>query len=285
MINKNYIIYVVIATSLNRTDMLIDRALFSIYNQKNINSNNIKIIIVDDNVNDNEINNIRNSVKNLRKKLNIESEKFFTTQVIKNVKRRYYSGTGSWNTAIELINSRKNENVYIAILDDDDYYSDEYFNEILYELNNQSDLIAIFSPITWEHEKYNETFFLTINDLTQRNFFIKNPGIQGSNMFFKSHVLKEIGGFDENLMSATDRDLMIRFIDYIQRESLHSKIKILNTSFVFYNATNPNSITNSKIKKHLGLDIFYAKYKNRFSDYDFQLSLNRAKKLFDYEYK
>jgi len=277
-------IYVVIATSLNRTNMLINQALFSVYNQKNINPNKIKIIIVDDNVNNKEIYVIKNQVKELRKKFNFKSEKIFNTRIMKNIKTKFHSGTGAWNTAIDFIN-KENSNSYIAILDDDDFYSDKYLNILDTMVNKTPDLIAIFSPITWIHKNYQETFYFTIKDLTKENFFIKNPGIQGSNMFFKSYILKNIGGFDETLTSATDRDLMIRFIDYVQKKSLFDNIKILNNSYVFYNATNPNRITTNKEKKHLGLDRFYLKYKNQFSDNNFKLSLKRAKKLFDYEYK
>jgi hypothetical protein len=279
------IIYVVIATSLNRTNMLINKALSSVYNQKNINSNNIKIIIVDDNENYKEIDNIKNQVNILRQKFNFESEQTFNTKVIKNIKTKHYSGTGSWNTAIDVITNIKNENSYIAILDDDDYYCVNYLSVLFNKLNRYSNLIAIFSPITWEFKDKKETFFFTINDLTKKQFFIKNPGVQGSNMFFKSHILKDLNGFDETLMSATDRDLIIRFLDYLQKESLFDSIKILNNSYVFYNATNSNSITNNKEKKHMGLDRFYLKYKDEFSSNDLKLSLKRAKELFDYEPK
>jgi len=280
----NVIIYVVIATSLNRTKMLIDKALFSIYTQKNINSNNIRILIVDDNENYKEIDNIKNQVKILRQKFNFKSEQTFNTKVIKNIKTRYYSGTGSWNTAIEVINNIKNENSYIAILDDDDYYCLNYLSVLFSKLNNKSNLIAIFSPITWQFKDSTKTFFFTVSDLTKENFFIKNPGVQGSNMFFKSNILKNINGFDETLMSATDRDLMIRFIDYSQEKFLFDRIHILDNSYVFYNATNSTSITNNKEKKHLGLDKFYIKHKDSFSNNDFNLSLKRAKELFNYEY-
>jgi len=278
-------IYVVIATSLNRTKMLINKALSSVYNQKNINPNDINIIIVDDNTDDREINNIKNQVKTLRSKFNFQSEQMFNTKVIKNIKTRYHSGTGSWNTAIEIIDNIKNEKSYIAILDDDDAYCVDYLSVIIDELNKQPNLIAIFSPITWKFKNREETFFFTIDDLTKENFFIKNPGVQGSNMFFLSQVLKDIDGFDETLTSTTDRDLMIRFIDYLQKKSLFDNIKILNNSYVFYNATNSNSITNNIEKKHLGLDRFYLKYKNQFSNNALKLSLKRAKKLFGYEYK
>lgn len=281
----NVIIYVVIATSLNRTNMLINKALFSVYNQKKINSSNIKILIVDDNKNDKEIDNIKNQVKILRSKFNFKFEHIFNTKIIKNVKTKYYSGTGSWNTAIEIITNVKNENSYIAILDDDDYYCVNYLSTLFNQLDKQSNLIAIFSPITWEFNDRKETFFFTINDLTKKQFFIKNPGVQGSNMFFKSHILKDINGFDETLMSATDRDLMIRFIDYLQKKNLFNSIYILDKSYIFYNATNSNSITNNKKRKYLGLDKFYLKYKDKFSSSDLSLSLKRAKKLFDYDYK
>jgi len=282
---KKFIIYIVIATSLKRTNMLIQKALTSVYAQKNINPLNIKIIIVDDNEDKKEIDIIRNRVQALRREFNFYTQNIFATQIVKNQRTRFYSGTGAWNTAINIVTTTQRNNSYIAILDDDDFYHLEYLSMLCKKLQEEPDLIAIFSPITWIFPNYQEKFELKLKDFTERNFFIKNPGVQGSNMFFRSDILKNINGFDENLMSATDRDLMIRFIDYAQKNSMFSKICILDDSYVFYNATNESSITNNKEKKHLGLDRFYQKYASQFSKSDLDLSLQRAKKLFDYEYK
>jgi hypothetical protein len=269
---------------MNRTTMLINRALTSIYKQKNIDNKKIKIVIVDDNIDMQEINNIKKNIVKLRFKFGLQKSNEFATTVIKNFKTKYYSGTGSWNSAIKYIGNI-NSQAYIAILDDDDYYHTNYLFILFKELELNRELIAIFSPITWIFENRKEVFYFTYKDLTPSNFFIKNPGVQGSNMFFKITVLENIEGFDENLMSATDRDLMIRFLEYIKSTNQHQYIKILEDSYVFYTATTKNSITNTKEKKHLGLDEFYKKYKNKFTDDDFKLSLKRAKKLFDYEYR
>ena len=282
---KNNIIYIVIATSLKRTDMLINKALYSVYRQQNINPKNIKVLIVDDNKDAREIINIKIQIKILREKLCFTNKNIFHTTILKNQRTPYRSGTGSWNTAIEIINQNENKNSYIAILDDDDHYSDNYLNILFDTLKKKPKTIAIFSPLTKCFKEYEEIFTFTKKDLTAENFFIGNPGIQGSNMFFKSTILKNINAFDEALNSATDRDLMIRFIDYVTKKSLFENIEILTNSYVFYNANNNNSITHNLEKKHLGLDTFYKKHTHMFSNIALNASLERAKKLFNYHGK
>jgi hypothetical protein len=270
-----------IATSLKRTDMLINKALYSIYNQKNIDSKKIKIMIIDDNKDINEIENIKIQVKKLRKKLNWNDENIVNTTIIKNQKTKYHSGTGSWNTAIEIINNKIIDS-FIAILDDDDHYADDYIKKLFEILDKKPKTIAIFSPLIWCSNNEKEILVLKKDDLTKEKFFIGNPGVQGSNMFFRAKILKEIDGFDEKLVSATDRDLMIRFIHYAIQNSLFYNIEILDKSYVFYNADNSNSISKNLEKKHLGLDVFYKKHKNNFSEEAYFKSLERAKGLFDY---
>ena len=45
------------------------------------------------------------------------------------------------------------------------------------------------------------------------DLLVRNPHIQGSNLFVRLHKLLEAGGFDEGLRSTTDRDICIRLAD------------------------------------------------------------------------
>ena len=45
------------------------------------------------------------------------------------------------------------------------------------------------------------------------DLLVRNPHIQGSNLFVRFRRLLEVGGFDEALASTTDRDICIRLAD------------------------------------------------------------------------
>jgi len=274
-------VFIIIATSLRRTNLLINKSLKSVYYQKKINSNLVNIIIVDDNRNNEEFLKVKNNVLKLRKKCRLKNTQF-KTYLIKNKKTRFNSGTGAWNTAIDFI-YKKCQNCYILFLDDDDWYDDFYLYNLKKHMNGK--FLAIFSPIRWIFKNFYLDFKVTYRYLTPREFFIRNPGIQASNMCFRIDVLRNIKGFDEKLSSTTDRDLIIRFLQYCKSNNLHLKevVKIIDYKGVFYNATNKSSITRNLKKKQRGLDVFYEKYKRDFSIEDLELSLKRAKKLFKYE--
>ena len=284
-------IYVIIATSKKRTRLLINRALKSVYEQEKVDPKKIKIIIVDDNyVGKNagysdEFYLIKKEINVLRKDFKLNDNEF-NTVLLPNLKTKYHSGSGAWNTAIEYIkDDRKKTISYTAILDDDD----EYKKNCLYECYQKidKDTLAVFPTIVWKDHLNERILYFKKELLTPKNFFIGNPGVQGSNMFFRSDILEKIGGFDENLHSATDRDLMIRFLFYLNSftDSIYKHIKIIDKPLVIHYADGTDRVTNDRKLKKLGLDTFYKKYKSMFSQEDFIKSIERSKKLFGYEWK
>ncbi len=273
-------ITVIIATSLKRTDWLINRSLKSIYGQQKIENKNVAVIIIDDNKDYGELTNIITQVKQLRIRLNLE-ENEFSTRVIRNKRTRFMSGTGAWNTGISEAYSNY-PNGFVSILDDDDEYLPNHLSDCLREIDNDS--LAVFQRLFWKNNDGTEMQLpFTIDDLIPENFFIGNPGIQGSNMFFKTEKLIAIKGFDEKLPNTTDRDLMIRFLWYFEKHKYNlQRIKVIeNLGVVHYNH-NKLKVNNDIDKKHRGLDLFYQKYKAYFSENAYQKSLIRAKQFFHY---
>lgn len=285
--NEDVKIFIIIATSKKRTSLLINRSLKSVYSQDKVNPNKIEIIIVDDNirVSKNEVSieykKIKKSVSELRDKFKLNKNQF-KTHILTNQKTQFKSGTGAWNTGIEFI-KKQNIKSFTAILDDDDEYKENYLYNCIKQIDNNT--IAVFAPIIWKGKNIKQVNFIKEEELTAKYFFIGNPGVQGSNMFFRSDILEKIGGFDENMPSTTDRDLMIRFFDYLNKvENSAYKIVVLNEPLVIHYANGNDRVTDNKKAKKKGLDLFYQKYKSRFSKEDFQKSLKRAKEYFGYEY-
>jgi len=284
--------------------LLYERSLRSVYEQEGVSP--LEIVIVDDNPiqlgeeYSKEYKKIKEVINRLRleivkdkydKQIDFYKEKTlfencFKTTLLKNVRTKGHSGTGAWNTTIFYLSKKyKNlKNMFIAILDDDDAYKQSYLFKCIDIIRKRGNhLAAIFPYIEWRKKEEIMMFRFTKEDLTQRAFFIGNLGIQGSNMCIRGDILIDIGGFDEALYSATDRDLMIRFLDYLD---LHPEadIEIIPEHLVVHYVNRDDRITDNKTLKKLGLDVFYKKYKHRFSEEDFNKSLERARKLFGYEY-
>jgi hypothetical protein len=266
---------VIIATSQNRTDWLINRSLTSIYNQKGIDSSEWNVFIVDDNEKDSEFSEIKKRIELLRKELRL-NETDFPTTVLKNIRTRHMSGTGSWNTGIFEVYSQFSKG-FVSILDDDDEYLPNHLYDCVTAINENT--VAVFQRLIWQNDDTSSmNIDLTKDQLTAENFFIGNPGVQGSNMFFKTQSLFDIGGFDETLPNTTDRDLLIRFL---WKNDLN-KIEVIETIGVIHYNHKREKVNNDIARKKQGLDLFYKKYKAHFSEKSYKKSLKRAKVFFNY---
>lgn len=266
---------VLIATSQKRTDWLINRSLISVYRQEDIDRTAWHVYIIDDNESENEFVEIKRRVEDLRGVLVLKQTDFPTT-VLRNQRTRFMSGTGAWNTGI--FEAYKNFPAgFVSILDDDDEYLPNHLSDCSAAIKENT--VAVFQRLIWLNDDTSTmNIDLTKDQLTAENFFIGNPGVQGSNMFFKTESLIEIGAFDENLPNTTDRDLMIRFL----RKNDLQNIQVIETIGVNHYNHAKEKVNNDLLKKKQGLDLFYKKYKIHFSQEAYHKSLTRAKAFFNY---
>jgi hypothetical protein len=186
------------------------------------------------------------------------------------------SGTGAWNTGI-FESYKIDPNGFVSILDDDDEYLPHHLANCTSAIGENT--VAVFQRLIWRNDDGSSMQIdLVKEELTAENFFVGNPGVQGSNMFFKTKCLFDIKGFDEILPNTTDRDLMIRFL----WENEGNKIAVIeNIGVIHYNHKLAKVNNNLKFKQK-GLDLFYHKFKPHFSEEAYQKSLKRAKALFGY---
>lgn len=266
---------VIIATSQKRSDWLITRSLISVYKQTGINRQQWNVFVIDDNEAETEFTAIQEGIENLRKKLQLNSSDFPTT-LLKNTRTPFMSGTGAWNTGIFEV-YRLFPDGYVSILDDDDEYLPCHLFDCVNAIRDNT--VAVFQRLIWQN---NDTSTMNVDitkdQLTAENFFVGNPGVQGSNMFFKTQSLVEIGAFDETLPNTTDRDLMIRFLSKNDLD----KIEVIENIGVIHYNHNKSKVNNDVYLKKKGLDLFYKKYKAQFSEEAYRRSLMRAQLLFNY---
>ena len=256
---------VIIASSLNRNDLLFLRSLYSVLIQ---NRSPDYVLIVDDNQNETISKDIQ------RRILDLENNKI---HYIKNLQTPNMSGTGAWNSGIKWYEKIFTEDDYIAILDDDDSWHKEYIDSCYDAVTSSPKMPdAVFAFI--KRSDCDMCSFFDAEDISINNFLKGNPGIQGSNMLFRFGALRSIGGFDETLASCTDRDLMIRFLQKHSNENIKIIPKILVNHFV-----SKDSVTSNFTTKTDGLNSFHIKYIRLYSQDLLDRALQRAKRLFNYQ--
>ncbi len=257
----------------------VNRALYSVYSQKGIDQKRWVVIIVDDNEDHEEIGRIYEEVASLRFRLGMKSE-IWPTLLLRNFRTMGRSGTGAWNSGM-LLAREIYPNADVCFLDDDDAYAPMHLRNC-FNASYKRGIVAVFEQCLW----YSSTGHkwipqrLRVENLTQYDFLIGNPGVQGSNMFFKLKSILDIGGFDENFHSTTDRELMVRFLDMYD----YRQIQVLEEAGVFHYCHNSFRVSTSISYKHAGLDSFYRKYHSMFCEYSYIKSIQRARNLFGYKF-
>ena len=171
---------------------------------------------------------------------------------------------GSLNTAIDyIINEEINNNdifdiskIYLAFLDDDDTWRENYLETCRKYLYDSPDFVAASLNYIEDTNTKGKKLELP-KTLNKDSFLDKNPHIQGSNTFIKLETLLKAGCFDESMISTTDRDLFTR----VMMLNPTPRYKMINEVLVDINASNIRSrLTNNKEDKKKSLSYFYSKY-------------------------
>jgi hypothetical protein len=277
-------VIVVIATSMKRTHLLMERSLRSVYTQKGITP--LCVYIVDDNTDRSEIHKVKKVVKGLRSQIfgkRAEEQGFFHTRILRNNRTKGHSGSGAWNTAIlhaYRVYSRQRK-LYIAILDDDDAWYSNYLFTCVSQIRDESAFVAAVVSSFYRIEgNKRKRVVIQQESLEVNNFYKQNPGWQGSNTFVEIKSFFQAGCFDEAMPSTQDRDFAIRFLKMCRCNGY--SIRTVQELLWEHYAHAGKRVTTGERKRE-GLDLFYNKYAAAMQKMTLNESLKRAQGVFNYQ--
>ena len=185
--------------------------------------------------------------------------------------------SGAWNTALSWLQAA-DPWTFVAILDDDDSWATAYLRQCEKAVRER-DLDMVAAGTIYHKTLGHDGILLAPPDrLDVSDLLVRNPHIQGSNLFVRLRKLLEAGGFDEALMSTTDRDICIRLSDL-------GSVKygpLCDYLVHHYAEVNRSRLsTPSSDAKCAGLRYFFRKYLGRMSDEQRIGFLERSRNVFD----
>ena len=183
---------------------------------------------------------------------------------------------GAWNTGLSWLQGTEPSS-FVATLDDDDAWAPTYLESCERKaLKGRLDMVA--AGLIYHTSSEHTGRPLTVPDrLDVEDLLVRNPHIQGSNLFVRLRKLLEAGGFDEALASTTDRDICIRLAD-LGSVGYGS----LDEHLVHHYAEDDRArlSTPGGDAKCAGLRQFYRKYRGRMTDDQRSAFIERSRDWF-----
>lgn len=184
--------------------------------------------------------------------------------------------SGAINTALMWLQAEA-PSALVALLDDDDAWEPNYLERCASFLT-ENDLDMVASGIIYHETGGKSRHLSSPPKLDVNELLVRNPHIQGSNLFVRLEKLLEAGGFDEALISTTDRDVCIRLADLgsVMYRNLPDRL-------VHHHAEDdrPRLSSRGSDAKCAGLRYFYRKHSGRMTTEQREAFINRSKNLFD----
>ncbi len=249
----------------NRPDLLSQRALASIARQSRMPD---YLVIVDDSGPTHRAANRRVA----------DGFDFPSARVVYLENSRTPGLSGAVNTALAWMQAQT-PCAFVALLDDDDAWEPTYL-EWCEEAITSNDLDMAAAGIVYHGRDAEARHLDSPEELDVGELLVRNPHIQGSNLFVRLEKMLEAGGFDEALVSTTDRDMCIRLADL--GTVRYGK---LSDYLVHHHAEDdrPRLSSRGSEDKCAGLTRFYRKYRGRMTVEQREAFLRRSRDLFDCE--
>ena len=143
---------------------------------------------------------------------------------------------------------------YLAFLDDDDFWEQDYIKKTLTIINkDKPDLL-----ISTLYDLDTNNIYKKINNLNLSKMYTFNPGINGSNIVVLKKSLKEVDGYNNSLFPSEDKALVIDFI-------LKNKKIVLQDNKVFCNINSSKKTSRNLELLEKGTKNFIKYYNKNFN--------------------
>lgn len=179
----------------------------------------------------------------------------------KNIK--YFSLTKINNVArLRNFLAKKAKGNYLAFLDDDDYWDQNYLWESLKIIKRNKIALLITNIIAHKNKKKIKlTNFRKLKPLNIKDFLIINPGTLCSNIIINKSVFLKLGGFDSKVSGSCDKDLIIRVLENNISYEINNMYLVNYSLHINQWSSNPTKVIIQKF-------LFYQKYFGKYSIVD-----------------
>ena len=188
--------------------------------------------------------------------------------------RRAQSLSGAVNSALTMVPDEGDP--FVSVLDDDDFWDTRYLQNCL-KFAEDVGCDMVVSGLIRHDAEHPEGFRQSIPDsLSIHDFLVGNPGVQGSNLFVRASRLRSAGGFSEDLVSTTDRDVCIRLLQG------GTRVGILHNHMVHHDAVSRRGRLSdfNGDRKRQGLSEFYIRYRGMMDGSEREAFHRRSRELF-----
>ena len=164
------------------------------------------------------------------------------------------------------------EGNYISFLEDDDIWPENYLENIYSK--DYLNYNYIVTPIRKLKDGLISDYKNPKNKIDLDTFLLSNPGVNISNLSVKRNSFFEVGGFDLDLITSVDKNLIIKFILNNFKNNVCEKVSIIKR-FHNNNYTFRPKIFLKNLRK------FYFKYKHLMT---FKMKIKFLKKYIYYKF-
>ena len=176
-------------------------------------------------------------------------------------KKIKYFSLSKINNVAKLRNllAKKAKGNYLAFLDDDDYWQENYLSESIKIIKKNKVEFIITNIVGIKNKKKIKlTSFKKSKPLSVKDFLIINPGVLCSNIIINRSIFLKLGGFDSKVSGSCDKDLIVRVLE----NNISYKI---NDMYLVNYSLHTNQWSSNPVKVIIQKLLFYIKYLGKYS--------------------